>query len=93
MWHVDYRTPSLDFYRLGGLRTRVAKLHPFVGLYVFADYCSGRIWTIPNNGQAVNAPETLRADTDRNITSFGESENGELYAVTSAGGVYQVLAS
>ena len=28
-----------------------------------------------------------------NITSFGESENGELYVVTSAGGVYQVLAS
>ena len=41
----------------------------------------------------MNTPETLRADTDLNITSFGESENGELYAVTSAGGVYQVLAS
>ena len=33
----------------------------------------------------VNAPETLRADTDLNITSFGESENGELYPVTAAG--------
>ena len=41
----------------------------------------------------MNTPETLRADTDHNITSFGESENGELYVVTSAGGVYQVLAS
>ncbi len=27
------------------------------------------------------------------ITSFGESENGELYVVTSAGDVYQVIAS
>jgi hypothetical protein len=35
----------------------------------------------------------LRADTELHITSFGESENGELYAVTAAGGVYQVLAS
>ena len=41
----------------------------------------------------VDTPETLRADTGHQITSFGESENGELYAVTSAGGVYQVLAS
>jgi glucose/arabinose dehydrogenase len=64
-----------------------------VGKYVFADYCSGRIWTIPHNGLAVNTPETLRADTGLNITSFGESENGELYLVTSAGGVYRVLAS
>ncbi|MFL5669986.1 MAG: PQQ-dependent sugar dehydrogenase [Chloroflexota bacterium] len=63
------------------------------GLYVFADWCSGRIWTIPFDGPAVNQPETLRADTALNITSFGESENGELYAVTGAGGVYRVLAS
>ena len=77
----------------GGYVYRGPTQTALVGLYVFADYCSGRIWTIPNNGQAVNTPETLRADTDHNITSFGESENGELYAVTSAGGVYQVLAS
>ncbi|MFL5647286.1 MAG: PQQ-dependent sugar dehydrogenase [Chloroflexota bacterium] len=63
------------------------------GLYVFADWCSGRIWTIPFDGPAVNQPETLRADTALNITSFGESENGELYAVTGAGGVYRVLAN
>ncbi len=63
------------------------------GQYIFADYCSGRIWTIPYNGQAVNTPETLRADTDKMITSFGESENAELYAVTATGDVYRVLAS
>jgi glucose/arabinose dehydrogenase len=77
----------------GGYVYRGPTQTALVGLYVFADYCSGRIWTIPNNGLAVNTPETLRADTDLNITSFGESENGELYTVTSAGGVYQVLAS
>ena len=35
-------------------------------------------------------PETQRADTTQNITSFGESENGELYAVTPPGNVYRV---
>ena len=77
----------------GGYVYRGPTQAALVGLYVFADYCSGRIWTIPHNGQAVNTPETLRTDTDHNITSFGESENGELFVVTAAGGVYQVLAS
>jgi glucose/arabinose dehydrogenase len=77
----------------GGFVYRGPTQTALVGQYVFADWCSGRIWTIPYNGAAVDTPETLRADTDHRITSFGESENGELYAVTSAGGVYQVLAS
>jgi hypothetical protein len=40
----------------------------------------------------VNTPETLRATTGYNITSFGESENGELFLVSAAGGVYRVSA-
>ena len=76
----------------GGYVYRGPTQTALVGLYVFADWCSGRIWTLPHNAAAVNAPETLRADTNQNITSFGESENGELYAVTSDGHVYQVLA-
>ena len=47
----------------------------------------------PVQRRAGEHAETLRADTGHNITSFGESENGELYVVTSAGDVYQVLAS
>ena len=77
----------------GGYVYRGPTQTALVGSYVFADWCSGRIWTLPYNGQAVNAPETLRADTGHQITSFGESENGELYVVTSAGNVYQVMAS
>jgi glucose/arabinose dehydrogenase len=77
----------------GGYVYRGPTQPALVGLYVFADYCSGRIWTIPHNATAVNAPETLRFTTDQNITSFGESENGELYVVTSSGNVYQVLAA
>ena len=77
----------------GGYVYRGPTQKALVGLYVFADYCSGRIWTLPANGIAVNAPETLRADTPHNITSFGESESGELYLVTAAGEVFKVLAS
>ncbi len=77
----------------GGYVYRGPTQTALVGKYVFADFCSGRIWTIPHNGLAVNTPETLRADTDKMITSFGESENAELYAVTTTGDVYRVLAN
>ena len=43
-----------------------------VGHYVFADFCSGRIWTMPHDGGTADV--VLRADTAYNITSFGENE-------------------
>ena len=73
----------------GGFVYRGPTQTELVGQYVFADYCSGRIWTMPNTSGVM----TLRADTSQNITSFGESENGELYAVTSSGTVYRVLTN
>jgi hypothetical protein len=35
----------------------------------------------------------MRRDTVLNVTSFGESEDGELYAVTINGRLYQVTAT
>ena len=72
----------------GGYVYRGSAYPNLVGQYVFADWCSGRIWTVPHAGTAM----TQRANTSVNITSFGESESGELYAVTSAGVVYRVRA-
>ena len=77
----------------GGYAYRGPTQSALIGSYVFGDWCSGRIWTLPINGAPDNSSETLRADTPHNITSFGESENGELYLVTSSGGLYQVLGS
>jgi glucose/arabinose dehydrogenase len=58
------------------------------GLYVYGDYCSGRIWTMNENGSG----ETVRRDTSLNISSFGESENGELYVTHLGGTLYRVIA-
>lgn len=73
----------------GGYVYRGGSQTAMVGQYVFADYCSGKIWTMPATGSTI----TLRADTGQNITSFGEGEDGELYAVTSGGDVFHVTAS
>jgi glucose/arabinose dehydrogenase len=91
--NVEYSHSGDNCAITGGYVYRGPTQTALVGLYIFADWCSGRIWTVPRNGAAVNQPETLRADTDQNITSFGESENGELYAVTSSGHLYRILAS
>jgi glucose/arabinose dehydrogenase len=58
------------------------------GLYVFGDFCSGRIWTMPNAGSSI----TVRRDTSLNISSFGESESGELFVTDLNGVLYRVIA-
>lgn len=58
------------------------------GLYVYGDFCSGRIWTMNANGSG----ETVRRDTSLNISSFGESESGELYVTDLNGVLYRVIA-
>jgi hypothetical protein len=58
------------------------------GLYVFADFCSGRIWTMPHDGSAI----TVRRDTSLAISSFGEDETGELFLTDLNGALYRVIA-
>ncbi len=61
------------------------------GAYLFADECSGRIWSVVANGAARQAP-LLMLESGVNITSFGESEGGALYATATDGKVYLVTA-
>jgi len=46
------------------------------GMYVYADYCSGRVWGARPVG--IGWRTVLLADTPYNITTFGETEAGEL---------------
>ena len=72
----------------GGFVYRGTLQPALVGQYIFADFCSGRLWTMPYAGLVV----TLRGDSNLMVTSFGESEGGEVYAVTATGGLYRVKA-
>ena len=58
------------------------------GLYVYGDFCSGRLWTMNADGSG----ERVRRDTTLNISSFGESEAGELYLTDLGGALYRVIA-
>jgi glucose/arabinose dehydrogenase len=58
---------------------------PFLqGVYLFGDFCSGRIWGIRKNGAGWD--NALLADTTLTITTFGEDESGNVYVVNYANG-------
>jgi hypothetical protein len=47
-------------------------------MYVFADYCSGRVWALDRSGPL---PVATQIGTRSNPTTFGEDYHGELYVV------------
>src|SRR5258708_27678225 len=55
------------------------------GAYAFGDYCSGEVW-IWNNSAA-----ELILNTAKNIVSFGEDEDGELYICYSNGQIDEMV--
>ena len=74
----------------GGYAYRGCELGPdFTGLYFFSDYCSGRIWTLDKDNGFAN---TLQFLSGFNVSSFGETESGELLvADLFAGRVYKIV--
>jgi glucose/arabinose dehydrogenase len=62
----------------GGHVYRGPKLSSLTGVYVFADYSSGRIWGITYDGQNVSPASDL-FDAAFRISTFGVDEANELY--------------
>jgi glucose/arabinose dehydrogenase len=70
----------------GGYVYRGRAVPALRGRYVYADYCSGRVWSMaagPTPGRVREETAGLGARLGQ-VTSFGESLNGELYVI--AGG-------
>ncbi|MDQ3936163.1 MAG: PQQ-dependent sugar dehydrogenase, partial [Actinomycetota bacterium] len=62
------------------------------GRYVYADVCSGRIWTLKAGRDS--ASDVRREDDElEQLASFGEDASGELYAISLAGRIFRVGAS
>jgi glucose/arabinose dehydrogenase len=73
----------------GGYVYRGTAQPPLAGIYLFGDYCAGTIFSVPAGG-ATQDPK-LVTETGRQISSFGEGEDGEIYVVDLGGGLYRVL--
>ncbi|MCU0491312.1 MAG: PQQ-dependent sugar dehydrogenase [Chloroflexaceae bacterium] len=76
----------------GGYVYRGSAYPQMAGFYIYADYCSGNMWAIHQvNGTWQNR---LVAETDSNISSFGQDEGGELYLTDREGGtLYRVVVA
>ena len=55
------------------------------GRYLFGDYCSGNIWSMPAGGGA----KRLESVKVPGLSSFGEGLKGELYVVSHGGTIYR----
>jgi glucose/arabinose dehydrogenase len=69
----------------GGMVYRGKSLPEFYGIYLYADFCSGKIWGL------FRAPDgtwknQLLFDTSLSITSFGQDDQGELYLLDQGAG-------
>ena len=73
----------------GGYVYRGAAFPELTGVYLYGDYCSGKIWGLARDGGGWRS--ALLLDSGLNISSFGEDEAGEIYVVDFRGGVYRVV--
>lgn len=72
----------------GGYVYRSNKVPELAGAYIYADYVSGRIWSLRYDG--VNpANNVLLMDTNLLIASFGVDQNFELYICAFDGRIYR----
>ncbi|MBW6536963.1 MAG: PQQ-dependent sugar dehydrogenase [Mariniphaga sp.] len=74
----------------GGYVYRGALFNELFGVYIFADYCTGNIYTISQNSTGFEG-EQLSDFNERGISTFGEDRYGELYfAKKKAGEIYKL---
>ena len=78
---------SDGFSITGGFVYRGTVFPALEGYYICADYGSGNFWAI----NSTDFLDVTKFSLEDRITSFGESESGELYAVSISGVLYRVF--
>ena len=74
----------------GGAVYRGSAQPDLAGIYVFSDYCSGRVFTLQVDEGTITPKQVAKADLG--ITSFGTGEDGEIYLTDQrGGGIYRVV--
>jgi hypothetical protein len=76
----------------GGFVYRGREFSALQGVYIYGDYCSGRIWGMRRAGGALE--NKLILESNLLISTFGEDEAGNLYVADhGAGAIYKVIVS
>jgi glucose/arabinose dehydrogenase len=74
----------------GGYVYRGDQIPSLQGYYIYGDYCSGDIWALAYDGNAV-IDNMLLTESGLSITSFGEDLAGNLYILDREGGIYTLV--
>ena len=75
----------------GGYIYRGKKVKSLYGLYIFSDFCSGKIWAFDQNSSQITEITTSLLSSDQHmIASFGEDIYNELYIVDYLGAIYKI---
>ena len=74
----------------GGYVYRGSEVPALRGRYVYGDFCSGRLWSLPTGG---GRPQLLALPRLEGLSSFGLGARGELYATTLGGRVLRFSAT
>ncbi len=87
---IDVYPHSLGCSVTGGHVYRGAAFPALQGVYVFGDFCSGRIWGLRSSAGGWERAELLQSNLQ--IATFGENEAGELYIAGYNNGVlYRIV--
>ena len=76
----------------GGFVYRGSRYPALQGRYFYADYVTGRLWSLTKTDSGFTTPE-LELETGLNVSAFGEDSAGELYVVDRGGAVRRLGSS
>jgi glucose/arabinose dehydrogenase len=82
----DYDRSEGDETVIGGHVYHGSKAPALVGIYVFGDFISGRIWSLQLSGQTFSR-SNVTTTSGGDLAAIGEDKSGELYAVRYSSGV------
>jgi hypothetical protein len=77
----------------GGVVYRGRRIPWAAGLYFFSDYCSGWIRSFRYVNGAVTELKEWRLSKVRDVTSFGEDADGEIYVLSQTGSVQRIASA
>jgi glucose/arabinose dehydrogenase len=89
---TEYAHGNGDCSVTGGYVYRGRRYPALEGAYLFADYCTGRVWAIDAASNEVHDPPVV-LESGRQISSFGEDADGELYATDLGGTLLSVTGA
>jgi glucose/arabinose dehydrogenase len=88
---AEYPHREGDCSVTGGYVYRGKTVPELAGVYLFGDYCTGRIWASYRD-TAGEWQTNIFMNSQRQVSSFGEDEEGELYVLDYRGSVLRFTA-